>query len=110
MHDHPWDFINIIVDGGYEEEYIKFHKQEDIRTSRHGVRKNNAGKIRFNKATDVHKIRKLYEPTTTLCITNKRFREWGYYVPEGEWKKEKDFWFESSRYRELKNKNRKKGK
>jgi hypothetical protein len=107
MHDHPWNFTNIILKGGYEEEYIKFHRQEYIHGSKHGHRKNTAGKIRFNRATDVHKIKSLIAPTTTLCITSTRFREWGYYVPEGAWKKEKGFWFESSKYRELKNRGKK---
>jgi hypothetical protein len=68
MHDHPWDFMSIILKGGYLENTL-------YRVKRYG---------RFDvirhKAEDFHQLRLLHKPTWTLVITGPARRAWGYLV------------------------------
>lgn len=81
MHDHPWNFIGIILKGGYVEltENGEAHKSW----------------ISFNKAEKFHKIKSLYCKTYTMVITGSRYREWGYNTENG--------WLDNITYRILKN-------
>lgn len=65
LHDHPWNFISIIVYGSYVEQlrYKKIIRRE--------------GSIAFRRATTAHRI--AYLPTRlsyTLIIRGRRIREW----------------------------------
>jgi hypothetical protein len=48
-----------------------------------------------HKAEEPHKIELIKSPVTTLVITGKRRRKWGYLTHEG--------WIESNEYRKRKN-------
>lgn len=70
LHDHPWSFISIILRGGYVEQSEKSFKL-------YGV-----GSILFRKATWKHRLI-IYQPATTLVITFKRVRSWGFWTKQG---------------------------
>jgi len=72
LHDHPWSFISIIIKGGYVEHTFK------------GKKLYGAGSILWRKAPAPHRL-EVFQPATTLVITFKRVRDWGFYTPSG-WK------------------------
>lgn len=88
LHDHPWNYFNIILNGGYVEE-----------TNVNGCIKKNIMvnfKSSCRKATQCHKILHMITPSvTTLFITGKSYRTWGYNVNNS--------WIDHLTYRELKN-------
>lgn len=88
LHDHPWNYFNIIIKGAYIEQTIE-----------NGVIKNNSMLCLCTsrrKATQCHKIAHMVTPcVTTLFITGKTFRMWGYNV-DGNW-------IDNETYRKLKN-------
>lgn len=77
MHDHPWSFISIVLSGGYIEHTPK------------GARLYGAGSILYRKAPAIHRLQ-IYQPATTLVITFKKFRRWGFYTSKG--------WVENDNY------------
>jgi len=82
LHDHPWNFIALVLRGGYVERRL------DPRTlvvdEKHHIRWIN--RVR---AGDAHAIISLDRPRVwTLLLVGHRRRQWGYWEPswvEGEW-------------------------
>jgi len=86
LHDHPWYNISIVLKG----EYIE-HLQDGSSIRR------KAGDICFRTARTAHRIE--IEPgwegkVWTLFLTGKRYRQWGFYTPNG--------WVEASEITEVK--------
>lgn len=74
LHDHPWNFVAIVLRGGYIEH-------RDYSGYGHAIRWVNA-----KRAEDTHWIDWLGRtPTWTLMFTGRRRREWGYVDPDGTW-------------------------
>ena len=83
MHDHPWNFLSIILWGGYyeqnEQHYIKWYPP---------------GSILYRKAEWIHRVILLddvdppQEAWTFLWLGWRR-RMWGFWCPEGfiPWRK-----------------------
>ena len=73
LHDHPWDFITIILRGGYWEHTLegKFWKKPFS--------------IHYRKAIDLHRIEldKKVSDVWTLFIPLRRKREWGFKTDKG---------------------------
>jgi len=82
MHDHPWDFISVILKGGYIENVL------------HSTRAFKPGDINVHKAEDVHKLTLLTSPTWTFVLTGRSRRVWGYLVGND--------WVDSNTYRDHK--------
>lgn len=85
FHDHPWNFVSVVVRGGYVEASphggapaVSLAQVPDHRLLR-------AGSINRKRATDLHYIADLVrKPTWTLILVGKRQRTWGY-VDEAGW-------------------------
>ncbi len=74
MHDHPWSFISIILKGGYYEL---------TPTSGKWYR---PGSILWRPQPWIHKlVIPECKSATTLVITFKKVRQWGFVTPSG-WK------------------------
>ena len=87
-HDHPFNFVSIILWNGYWE-------RTEINEQYHSM-----FHILKRKAETPHKIRiRNSKPVTTLVFTSKRFREWGYTLNDGTW-------IDNQTYRVMKNNNR----
>lgn len=87
LHDHPWDYFNLILKGSYTEEYSFSMK--------HYTRKLNFLNYSFNDSYRFHKIHSLNSKlVTTLFITGRRKREWGYKIGE--------YWIHNDFYRKNK--------
>lgn len=91
MHDHPWNFISLILYGGYVEKYSAGPNYENIY---HNT--NRPGKIIKRKRSDVHKIEKLINNSNwSLVIAWGKYKIWGYRVDSG--------WIDHKLYRLNKN-------
>lgn len=81
-HDHPWDFISIILKGGYVE-----HTEIKSTLIEKESRIYHPGSILFRKAEHRHKL-EIHQPCWTLVLTLKRRRKWGFWTSKGwiHWK------------------------
>jgi len=70
FHDHPWDFVSLILKGGYYET------RPDGRVWR------SPGSIVFRNATDRHRVEvdKNFPFPISMIITGPIIREWGFWV------------------------------
>ena len=82
LHDHPWNFFSLILNGGYIEKTKKGNNSKIV------------GSYGFYKANHLHQILQISdceEFTRTLVITGKRRREWGYEKKDGSWISHKEY-------------------
>lgn len=88
LHDHPWSFISIILWGGYVEHSapkINFNGITEnavvkIGGKNYTIKKlYGAGSILWRPSPWPHKL-EIFQPTTTLVITFKKTRTWGFYT------------------------------
>ena len=78
-HDHPWNFLLLILKGGYIEQ------SNNIKYIR------NPGFIKFIRGEHRHKIIELNrKKSISIAICGKRKREWGYHIDNG-WVSNLDF-------------------
>lgn len=74
IHDHPWDFLTIILGGRYFEEVPDAPG-----------RWRTPGNIGFRRATHRHRVvlardgRESEKPCTTLVVTGPWLRPWGFW-------------------------------
>lgn len=72
LHDHPWWFLAIVLQGGYIEQ----------RTTRTGeLRTHRVRHVNFVGRRTFHRIETVEPDTWTLVLTGHRHRIWGYRVP-----------------------------
>ncbi len=105
LHDHPWNFIGIILSGAYIEEVSLINDESFLKTVH---AKNLPTKKRFRHPLDIvnrkdyipHKILHILtsKPVWTLNFTSKRTRDWGYIGDNG--------WINHKDYRKQKNENK----
>ena len=80
VHDHPWNYLTVILAGGYTEWTPVF--------DRHGVKIGERGTWRgpgsiiWRRATSFHRL-EMSTPTWTLFIHGWRTREWGFLTKQG---------------------------
>lgn len=76
LHDHPWNFLSIVVRGGYTEmtgDGCCYAEERHVRWVNH------------KRAEYLHYIMRLDRtPTWTLVFVGRRRREWGY-AEGGQW-------------------------
>ena len=96
-HSHPWDFISIILFGGYTEKLYQFI-YDFVRQSNYQEIERSIFSFAIRKKSDFHKVVSLKKdkPVTTLVIAwNRTDGEWGYLTESGykkhtEYRKEKN--------------------
>lgn len=71
FHDHPWNFLTLILRGGYTE-----HRPW------HPPRKRRAGSLAYRCAEQPHYVDELDGETWTLVVRFRRRREWGFWLGE----------------------------
>lgn len=90
LHDHPWDYWSMVLTGSYNEQ------TETL--IRPGHAKENMlipGSCNSRMAEQFHKIKSLNtKSVTTLFVTGKRRRDWGYKVGK--------YWVHNEYYRQNK--------
>lgn len=87
-HDHPWNFLSIILRGGYWEEWCKRHEFMTTAAGDQWVPSRYSHRRRFNYKfwEDLHKI-VLFDRegkgSWTLVITGREQHTWGFMTREG---------------------------
>lgn len=71
LHDHPWDFLSVILRGTYLE------------TTEHGEREHGRGSVLIRKAEDLHRLTLPTGPVWTLVVVGVARRTWGFDTPDG---------------------------
>lgn len=74
FHNHPWNFISVILDGSYTEVCPMYNGDIYLGTS---MRRYETGDILFRKSNDFHRLL-LKKPVWTLFITTRKERVWGF--------------------------------
>lgn len=80
LHDHPWCWLSLLLEGAYVEHTIAqggVHNRQVI----------TAGTVRVHRPRFAHRleVRREYGPCWTLFITGPRVRVWGFLCPERGW-------------------------
>lgn len=75
LHDHPWNFVSLVLRGGYIERRLDAMTMEVDED--HRVRFVN--RLRIGEAHAI--MRLLRVPTWTLMLVGVRRRTWGYLEP-----------------------------
>lgn len=86
LHDHPWDFLSVILCGGYTE--LRPRQQTPV-WRRDGTEltyavRRNTGSIAFRRATDRHLISEIDAGTWTLFLYGRFQNDWGHYLHTGK--------------------------
>jgi hypothetical protein len=88
LHDHPWNFISIILKGGYVEyrEIDKEEWDEDEHCQGYWIEKiskiYHPFNILYRKSTDKHRLQ-IHQTCWTFVISLKKTREWGFWTRFG---------------------------
>ena len=73
LHDHPWDFLTVILFRGYDE----------LRAGG-AVKRRLPGTISYRRAETLHAIRlRNARPSWSVCIIGRRRRSWGFMTQDG---------------------------
>jgi hypothetical protein len=88
LHDHPWPWLSILLDGGYREHTI-------AAGGIHHRQLREVGSIKFSGPWRAHRVELLPMPNPwwdgqrlpcwTLFITGPRMRRWGFHCAEQGW-------------------------
>ena len=78
LHDHPVNFLSIILRGGYEE----VRKINGWRLEQRGYG-SIGSRFNFVSAYDAHRVARLHGKPLTLCIAGRRLRQWGFHTQQG---------------------------
>jgi len=94
LHDHPWDFVSVVLKGAYVERRphspIKpVFVTHDFEGRREMVEPyttvaRKRGSICYRRATDRHRISYVAPGTWTLFFLRPRIQWWGFYTPAGK--------------------------
>jgi hypothetical protein len=92
LHDHPWPFVSIVLRGGYREwrfdtrvaavaalvarEYPKAAPGYDSHRRQWSI-----ARMRPDECHSIYSLDR--SPTWTLMFVGRRFRNWGFYTPDG---------------------------
>lgn len=101
LHDHPFDFVSLIVKGGYKEITGEFAMADKPVAGRRKAKYYGPLSILFRKAEDLHRIMLLptvvtidgkqrlqEQPAWTVVLRGPIRREWGFMTAAGwlHWK------------------------
>lgn len=95
QHDHPWNYITLIVKGGYWE-YVPTHDRKGFINGEKKIWRG-PGHIRRCTAESYHRIE--VEPSVecwTIFIPGIKRREWGFLVHNGKWTEQN--WVKNEEY------------
>lgn len=82
-HDHPFDFVRAVLNGGYTERVVKVDP-DDPQVVTLKTQEHKKGDISFVRAETQHLINEVHPDTFTLVVTGPKRRDWGFQVG-GSW-------------------------
>jgi hypothetical protein len=71
LHDHPWDFVSLILEGTYLE------------TTEHGIEQYSAGDLLIRSAETLHRLTLPEGQVWTYVTTGPVLRNWGFMTEYG---------------------------
>lgn len=84
FHSHPWDFISVVLWGGYKEILWK--------DGRETVLEHRVGSIIKRKHTEFHRVEPLDKKAITLFFRGRQKSSCNYWVKNGKVYSESKFW------------------
>jgi hypothetical protein len=85
LHDHPWPWASLLLDGAYTEHTI-------AAGGIHQRRRYTAGSFRMHRPRFAHRIEldqsqvcTHFRPCITLFFVGPRLRDWGFHCPDAGW-------------------------
>lgn len=85
LHDHPYDNQSVILAGGYDEVYVERQPFEGGLYHPEQTRRLRRGDVVTRTAFTAHRL--ILPPSIrysmSLFSTGPRFKEWGYWFPDG---------------------------
>jgi hypothetical protein len=85
MHDHPWDFVSIVLRGGYKElRPLSIDPAFDGDEERSYLVDRRPGSIVLRLSTDRHRVVDVLPDTWTLFITGPKRQWWGFHTETGK--------------------------
>lgn len=76
LHDHPWDFVTVLLDGTYYEHRPVY---DDGLYAGDSLTRYEAGSVLFRRASDLHRLEVPEgQMVWTLFITGPRKQAWGF--------------------------------
>ncbi len=88
-HEHPWDFVSLILKGSYQEDATYYTAKNPIQfaaTSGNPIKSTTVfepGDVNRHITTDTHKLTLLTPSVWTLVFVGKRKHDWGYQTAKG---------------------------
>ncbi len=73
-HSHPWWFWTLVLRGSYVDSSGTLYAEQD---------RLFAGDVRFRPGEHVHRVRIAPEGCTTIILTGRFGRDWGFWTPDG---------------------------
>lgn len=90
LHDHPWNFFTIILNGGYWEWTPIYNSVGEYISDKKTWK--GPGSIIFHKSTDYHRLELPDNTTTTtLFFMGSQLREWGFLLKSNIWQHWKEY-------------------
>lgn len=99
LHDHPWNYLSIILWGGYYEEtiatksillFVNNNPPIDLTKNRQIIKWYKPGSFLFRKGNIPHKlIIPEGKHSISLIFTTRKWRDWGF-IKDGRWYKNKN--------------------
>ena len=85
LHDHPWNYLTLILWGGYWEETLFDADSKSISTKMKFYRPLS---LLFRRGDEPHRL--MLQPGKTcwtLVFTSRKWRDWGFINKKGTWSK-----------------------
>lgn len=83
-HDHPWDFVTMVLSGHYTDDGSRFFKVDGRMYEYHEHEEMTPGRVRYRKAEHVHRTHVGSNGCRTLVLTFPVRRKWGFWA-HGRW-------------------------
>lgn len=81
-HDHPWDFISIMLHGGYVEDFWDYAPFAMF-LDRDALRAHMPGEARKMEINAAHRISHARPGTRALVLHGRSIGGWGFWTPRG---------------------------
>ncbi len=88
LHDHPWPWASIVLQGSYDE-HVPINADDAAGATRRQRRARGSYVIRQDGASP-HRVELRKNQPLTLFITGAKYRDWGFYCNNG-WRHHKNF-------------------
>lgn len=79
VHDHPWNFLRIVLRGGYVEDWTS-----DPGWGPLGSREIRRWRPRWFPTSHAHRITHVAPGTVSLVVVGRKARVWGFWEPNPE--------------------------